>query len=262
MRCVGVAIALCWAAMCCCVRAQESQSPWSGNVALASSYVSRGFEQSWGRPALQAGVDYQHGSGWYAGTWASTVSRHFIEGASLEWDVSGGYAWERGAFGYRAGLAHYRYPGARMSATGTRYDYGEAVVAVDWRDWSASYALTVSRDYFGFNSDTLGIGEGLHSRGSGYLAVQRRFALGEGVDLRVHYGHQRVRNFSAYNWHDGKVALGRGFGGLDAELAYARAWNRSGVYRRYSTGVADGDGRVRVSDPIDGRFVLTLSRSF
>ena len=36
-------------------------------VTFASQYVSRGMRQTWGRPALQLGVDYAHPSGWSAG---------------------------------------------------------------------------------------------------------------------------------------------------------------------------------------------------
>ncbi|RPE81631.1 TorF family putative porin [Vulcaniibacterium tengchongense] len=234
---------------------------WSGNLAVVSDYVSRGFDQSWGGPALQGGVDYRHPDGWFAGTWASTVSRHFIEDARFEWDVYAGYAGQHGRLSYRAGLYHYRYPGAAVGATGTRYDYSEAIVGAGWGPWSASYAATVSRDYFGYNSATLGIGSGRHSRGSGYLSVDGRFPLGD-YSLDLHYGRQRVRHFGDYDWWDGKVALSRSVAGFDLSLAYARAWNDRGVYRRYSTGVADAEGRIRVSDPTDGRWILSVGRTF
>ena len=39
----------------------------SATLTLASQYVSRGMRQTWGRPALQAGFDAVHASGWSAG---------------------------------------------------------------------------------------------------------------------------------------------------------------------------------------------------
>ncbi len=45
----------------------------SGTLTLTSDYVYRGLLLSDGNPALQAGIDYEFGSGLFAGTWASTV---------------------------------------------------------------------------------------------------------------------------------------------------------------------------------------------
>ena len=42
-------------------------SPFTANVTIASQYVSRGFRQTWGKPAIQGGVDYAHPSGLFAG---------------------------------------------------------------------------------------------------------------------------------------------------------------------------------------------------
>jgi uncharacterized protein (TIGR02001 family) len=36
----------------------------SANAGAVSQYVSRGFRQTWGRPALQAGLDLTHPNGW------------------------------------------------------------------------------------------------------------------------------------------------------------------------------------------------------
>jgi hypothetical protein len=45
----------------------------SGHVALTSEYIYRGLSWSDGNPALQAGVDYEHDSGFFGGLWATTV---------------------------------------------------------------------------------------------------------------------------------------------------------------------------------------------
>lgn len=245
------------------VHAQETAaSPWSGNIAVASHYVSRGFRQTWGQPALQGGVDYASPGGWFAGTWASTVSPYFVEGGHMEWDMYGGYAGSRGNLNYKAGLYYYRYPGAQVSATRTSLNYGELVLAIDWHDWSLSYALTVTRDYFGYNSQVLGIGQRSHSRGSGYLSAGRRIELGRGYALALHYGWQRVNHFTAYNWTDASIGVSRSVGGFDVTASYARGWNSAGLFRNYSTGVPDAQGRIHTSDPIAGTWLLTVGRVF
>jgi uncharacterized protein (TIGR02001 family) len=256
----GIWLALAPAVQACAETAVPA--PWSGNVTVTSQYVSRGFRQSWGKPALQGGIDYVSPSGWFAGSWASTVSPYFVEGGHVEWDFYGGYAGNHGDLGYKAGLYYYRYPGAEISAASTRLNYGELILGLTWHDWSLDYALTVTRDYFGYNSQVLGIGQHSHSRGSGYLSAGRRLELGNGYALALHYGWQRVNHFADYNWTDASVGLSRSFGGFDLTASYARAWNRAGVFRRYSTGVPDGQGRVRTSDPIAGSWLLTIGRTF
>ncbi|HTL26710.1 MAG TPA: TorF family putative porin, partial [Burkholderiales bacterium] len=54
--------------------APQSPHTLTGNVALVSSYRFRGIDQTFGKPALQGGVDYSHASGFYAGNWNSNVN--------------------------------------------------------------------------------------------------------------------------------------------------------------------------------------------
>ena len=240
----------------------EGASPWSGSVTLTTNYLSRGFEQSWGHPALQAGVDYRHASGWFAGSWASSVSGKFIEGGKREWDLYGGYGGTHGDWNYSLGLYHYRYPGAGMSASDVKYDYTEAIASVGYQQWSMSYAMTVSRDYFGISSQSLGLADDRHSRGSGYLSVDGKLPLTDRLHLALHGGHQRVRNFGDYDFRDASLALQTSLAGWEWEAGYARAWNSAGVYHHYTTGIADAQGRLAVSNPADGGFYLNLTRTF
>lgn len=46
---------------------QEKTSPYSANVTFASQYISRGFQQTWGKPALQGGLDYANPNGFLSG---------------------------------------------------------------------------------------------------------------------------------------------------------------------------------------------------
>lgn len=234
---------------------------WSANADLTSRYVSRGFVQSWNDPALQGGVDYAR-DGWFAGTWASTVSNYFIEDATVEWDTYAGYGGEQNGLRYQAGVYYYMYPGAKASATDTRYDYGEVIVGAGMGPVNVSYATTYTHDYFGYNSATLGVGHNLHSRGSGYLSVDSKFPLGKRITLGLHYGHQSVRHFSDYNWSDAKVSLATTLHDFDFTLAWTRAWNSHGVYDGYTTGVPDGSGRLHVSNPIASLVTLTVGHSF
>jgi len=224
-------------------------------VTATSQYVSRGMRQTWGRPALQAGVDLVHPSGWSFGTWASTVSDRFIEGGRVEWDLYGGYTGSVGPLGVSLTAIHYRYPGARIGATGTRYDYTEVVPGLSYKSFYARYFRTVSRDFFGIAD----------ARGSGYLDLGVDHDLGGGYTLSLHLGDGRVAGAgnAAWDWRDAKVGATRAFdGGWSVAAAWTRAWGATDAYDRYTTGVPRADGAIAYSNPAKGTFALSVARSF
>lgn len=236
---------------------------WSVNATLASQYLARGVRQSWGQPAVQAGIDYSHPQGFFLGAWGSSLSPRFIDGGHMELDLYGGYSWSAGPLNYSAGLYYYMYPGARMAATGTRYNYGEAVLSANYQWLTVKYALTVTRDYFGYNSSTLLEGTGRHSRGSGYLDIGLNVPLAQGTELQLHYGWQRVRSFSRFNWQDVRVALSKSLGsGWTLVGGVTRAYNSHGVYDAYTTGTPDARGRLHYSNPTRATAFVTLGTTF
>lgn len=82
----------------------------TGNVGVASQYLFRGLEQS-GDAAVQGGLDYSAASGFYAGTWASTINIAGVSGtgSGAEVDFYAGFAGEAGAIGYDVGAIYYWY---------------------------------------------------------------------------------------------------------------------------------------------------------
>ncbi len=238
-------------------------SPLTANVTLASQYVSRGFRQTWGKPAIQGGFDYAHSSGLFAGTWLSTVSSKFIEGGTVEWDLYGGYGGSLGDLAYTGTIYYYVYPGARMAASATNYNYGEFVAALTYKWFTARYWLTYTPNYFGYDSQSLGIGNGKGSRGSGYLDLNTNIDLTHGFSLLLHYGWERVQNFSAYNWQDAKVAVSKTFdGGWTLTGAVTKGWGATNVYDHYTTGARDSAGNIAVSNPLQTTVFATLTKTF
>lgn len=79
----------------------------SMNVTLASQYVWRGISQGQGKGAIQGGLDLAHESGFYVGTWASSVD--FDSDTSAEWDFYAGYGAELGPVALDVGLLQYTY---------------------------------------------------------------------------------------------------------------------------------------------------------
>lgn len=239
------------------VASLQAASPWSvsGNAAIVSHYVSRGFRQTWGKPAVQAGIDVVHASGWSAGSWVSNVSGSYIENGKLEWDLYGGYGGSAGAVGYSLSALWFRYPGAVIAATGTRFDYAELSAGITWKSLYAKYNRTLTRDFFGITD----------ARGTGYFDGGANLALGERTMLNLHAGQGRVAGAGndIWNWRDVKVGLTHTLpGGWSAAGAWTRAFGATDVYDRYSTGVPDAAGHVAYSNPARGSFTLTLARSF
>ena len=72
--------------------APASPHTLAGNLGIYSSYRFRGIDQTFGKPALQGGIDYSHSSGIYLGNWNSNVSEGAgFPDANLEMDFYGGY---------------------------------------------------------------------------------------------------------------------------------------------------------------------------
>lgn len=84
----------------------------SGNVTLVSDYRFRGVSLSDGDPAIQGGITVTHDSGFYLGTWASSLgdSTAGVYG-DMELDLFGGWAGDVSeGVGLDVGLLYYAYP--------------------------------------------------------------------------------------------------------------------------------------------------------
>ncbi|MDP3169096.1 MAG: TorF family putative porin, partial [Polaromonas sp.] len=54
--------------------APAPESTVSYNIGATTDYRYRGISQSGKKPAINGGIDYAHSSGFYLGTWASTIT--------------------------------------------------------------------------------------------------------------------------------------------------------------------------------------------
>jgi uncharacterized protein (TIGR02001 family) len=227
----------------------------TANVTLASQYVSRGIRQSWDKPALQAGLDYVHPSGFSAGTWASTISDKFVESGTIEWDIYGGYSGAVGGVGYSALLYVYRYPSAIYRATGTKYHYSEVALGLTYQFLYAKYNRTVSRDFFGIPD----------ARGTGYLDLGANLEVGGGHTLNLHYGDGRVAGAGngIWDWKDGKIGLTKALeNGWSVSGAYTKARGASNAYDIYTLGIQNRSGAFDVANVARGTVVLSVTKLF
>lgn len=253
----------------------HAASGWSGNLNLVSEYRFRGIDQTWGNPAVQGGVDWTHAAGWYAGTWASNVSRRSYPGGGMELDIYGGYNGKIDeAWSYTAGLYGYVYPGANLrharcpsaafsapcgSLPDQRYDTLEANLGVTWQ-WLA-YKLSVSAtDYFGANEKT-GYSKG--TAGTLYHDLTATVAVSDKLNLILHAGYTDIRATVAGHdpsYTDWRIALSRTFDeGWNASLAAAGGSNDR-FYRPPSGGLSATDHATRpLNRPV---FMVQLGKTF
>jgi len=84
----------------------------TGNVTLVSDYRFRGVSLSGGDPAIQGGVTVTHDSGFYVGTWASSIDDGGTDFyGDEEVDLFGGWSGKVSeGIGLDVGLLYYAYP--------------------------------------------------------------------------------------------------------------------------------------------------------
>lgn len=187
--------------------ADAPQSSISGSVTAVSDYLFRGLSQTNRDPAVQAGVEYDHSSGWYIGAWGSNIS--WLSDASsstapisssLEVDV---YAGHRGTFGgdwsYDAGLYEYYYPGSYPSGFTRPYTL-EGYASLSWKTLSLKYSHAFS-NLFGFAG----------SKSSDYLDLSWNYEFVPNWLINAHVGHQTVKNSPGYAYTDWKLGVTRNF---------------------------------------------------
>ncbi|MES2186185.1 MAG: TorF family putative porin [Pseudomonadota bacterium] len=190
--------------------APEPDYTFSFNVGAVTDYRYRGVSQSRKNPALQGGIDFAHKSGFYLGTWASTIK--WIKDAGgksdAEVDFYGGFKNTIGdsGVGFDVGVLRYQYFNNKLTVSpNTTEIYG----ALSYSVVTAKYSRSTG-NLFGFSN----------SSGSGYLDVSATFDLGNGFSLVPHVGHQSVSNNGFFSYTDYSLTLGKDFGnGLSASLA-------------------------------------------
>lgn len=209
----------------------------SANVGFVSDYRYRGISQTERKPAVQGGFDLEHGSGFYAGVWGSSIS-WLGTGAGAEIDAYAGFTNEIGPFSYDVGVLHYNYPGGKTAGE-PNPNTTEAYIGAGWGPVSLTYYHSFT-NLFGEDS----------SKGSHYLVAAFEYELMDNLSLDAHVGRQKIKGAGSYT--DYGVGLSYAVGGFDVGLHYVDT-SGSGVPR-------DGDGNK--SQDAKSTTILSISRSF
>ena len=134
--------------------AGAAQAELSANLGVASNYYFRGVTQTDDSAAISGGIDYNHDSGFYLGTWMSNVDfGDASPDANVEVDGYAGFANDIGdsGFSYDVNALYYWYPGAGGDAQGGDLDYAELSGSLGWAWLTGTVAYTVWAEQDGDN---------------------------------------------------------------------------------------------------------------
>ncbi len=192
---------------------KEEASPhtFTGNLSLVSSYRFRGIDQTFGKPAIQGGIDYSHSSGIYLGNWDSNVSQGAgYPNGNLEMDFYGGWKKAWGDWGLDIGAIYYYYPGTSASATsvptvtnnitGTnasgKVSNKELYIGGSWKWLSLKYSQAID-DYFSVPG----------TKNSHYLDLSGNYDLGNGWGVNGHLGSLKFKGMHNGDYTDVKLGV-------------------------------------------------------
>lgn len=171
----------------------------SMSATVMSDYRYRGLTLSDDRPALQGGLAWEHASGWFAGTMATSTR---IAGTSgLQWLSYVGHVTRLDSgLGLEAGAQHIAFSRSQAGS------YQEVFAGIASEQWSA-------RLYY----QAPAMGAGGHGV---YLEANGTRALGERVQLLGHLGWNRRPDTADRDRFDARIGIGMLLGDFAAQLAY------------------------------------------
>ena len=254
----------------------------SANVAWTTDYRWRGISFSDGDFAVQGGFDAAHPSGFYVGTWASSIENYggtfdtqvidvltddgepsttvvptFLSGAETELDLYGGFAGEANGIGYDVGVIWYTYPGSDIDT-----DYAEVYGSVSFASGPGS--LTGGAAYI-WDQDNTAFGDDSGQIDNFYVFGDYSTPLGEsGVTLDAHLGYTDGVFTADGTQFDWLVGLSYDLAGLTFQAAYVATDAdtdvdvEDGVFSR----AVQEDLEDAVEDILGHTAIFTVSKSF
>ena len=200
------------------------------NVGAVSQYRFRGIEQTSGNPALQAGLDFAHKNGFYAGAWTSSVTWvRELNGASAgerEIDYFLGYKTSVANFQVDIGAIQYQFPSNNSGVLGTPGNASGSTTYTDANTTEVYVGLSTGIVSFKVNHATSNFMGNKNSDGAKYYDLSLNFNLGNGLTFVPHVGFQTVPNAivgsdtKAGDYTDYALTLNKDFGkGLSASVA-------------------------------------------
>jgi uncharacterized protein (TIGR02001 family) len=191
----------------------------SGNVALVSEYRFRGVDLSGGDIAVQGGVDLAHSSGFYVGTWGSSLDEDTVGFGHTELDLYGGWSGDlTDGISADVGVIAYMYPNAGPGD----FDYVELYGSVGFTFGPAEATVGVA---YAPEQDSLG------SQDNFYIYADAGFGIpGTPLSATAHLGYTDgfltfTNDSKAFDWSigvemevAGPVSIGVAYVGAEGDI--------------------------------------------
>jgi len=252
------------------------------SISFVSDYIWRGQTQTWGKPAVQAGIEADHASGFYAGFWGSNVSSHWLPNANLETDWSLGF---RNSFAtdfkYDVGGTYIYYPEGDFGKTVFPYAKSklnslELYGSLGWK-WFTVKGGYMPTKFYGWNENNsggpatnapnkpnfpgdvnAGVNPGGSTSGSYYYMASVSYDVVPNLNLAGEVGHQTVADSTGLDWTWYKVGVTKSFDGGWAINGFYTGTSGSSAYQNYAS--FDRSADIRTIDK--NKVVISLSKSF
>lgn len=237
--------------------AQDAAAPPSpftitGGATLVSDYRFRGISQTNKRFAIQGTLGVSHESGFYVGTWGSSIDDYVSYGSDQEIDLYGGYKKTVNGTTIDGGLLYYYYPGSGGNNSdffepyiNASHTFGPVGVKVGGNFAWKQHALLYTNAKTGVP----------HSKGTGaYVYGELSGAIPTtGVTLTGHLGHSFSRNYITFGtrYTDWSVTAAYSWKALTFSAAYVDTTGKRGSF-------LTGTGR----NPVKGGFVGSVGVAF
>lgn len=247
------------------------------SIGFVSDYIWRGQTQTWGKPAVQASIEADHVSGFYAGIFGSNVSSHWLPNANLESDFSVGF---RNAFAtdfkYDVGGTYIYYPGGNFDKvnttppsayTSSKLNSLELYASLGWK-WFTVKGGYMPTKFYGWNVNNSGYSAAFpgnasavvtgNTNGSYYFMGSASYDVMPGVNLAAEVGRQTIANSTGLDWTWYKVGATKSFDGGWAVNAFYTGTAGSTAYQNYAS--FDNGTDTRTID--QSKVVIGLSKNF
>lgn len=185
-----------------------------GDLVLYSDYIGRGLSYSRERYSLQGRLEYDSPQGFYGGAFLVHNSA-ILNKETVEFDPYAGYLKRINDWTVDAGVFSWLYPHTRLDVSRNRYNTLEATVDVTYKIVGVKLWHDL-KDYWGLNQDSAAVNYGLKpngsSKGSLYVDSHLNRPLPMGFLLKLHVGHQFVRNYGLLDFTDWMLGFEKSLG--------------------------------------------------
>ena len=234
---------------------EAPKSPFtvSGGATVTSDYRFRGISQSNKRFAVQGTINLTHESGFYVGTWGSSIDDYVATGSDAEIDLYGGYKYNFSGTTADVGILYYYYPG---SGGGTS-DFVEpyASLSHSFGPVGAKVGAAYAPKQHGLRCDYDLRCKGRVREDNLYLYGEGSFAVpNTGFSITGHVGHDNGRSYltnGLKDYWDWNVGASYAWHGLTFGISYVDTDIKKSEF-------VTGTGR----SPVKAGVVPTIGASF